>query len=92
MIPTILLTGFLGAGKTTLLNRLIEHYKSQQTVLLINEFGKVGIDGDRIIHDGGIGEGCVLQIADCGNSIADGLLGHLFGDHKLAHDHYIEQQ
>ncbi|GAK56802.1 hypothetical protein U27_03766 [Candidatus Vecturithrix granuli] len=44
-IPTILLTGFLGAGKTTLLNRLIEHYKSQRTVLLINEFGQVGIDG-----------------------------------------------
>lgn len=46
MIPTILLTGFLGAGKTTLLNRLIGHYRSQRTVLLINEFGKVGIDGD----------------------------------------------
>ena len=45
-IPTILLTGFLGAGKTTLLNRLIEHYKSQRTVLLINEFGQVGIDGE----------------------------------------------
>lgn len=46
MIPTILLTGFLGAGKTTLLNRLIGHCRSQRTVLLINEFGKVGIDGD----------------------------------------------
>lgn len=45
MIPTILLTGFLGAGKTTLLNRLIEYYKSRRTVLLINEFGQVGIDG-----------------------------------------------
>jgi G3E family GTPase len=50
VIPTILLTGFLGAGKTTLLNRLIEHYKSQQTVLLINEFGKVGIDGELLIQ------------------------------------------
>ncbi len=46
MIPTILLTGFLGAGKTTLLNRLIHHYRSKKTVLLINEFGKVGIDGE----------------------------------------------
>ena len=46
IIPTILLTGFLGAGKTTLLNRLIEFYKSKETVLLINEFGKVGIDGE----------------------------------------------
>jgi G3E family GTPase len=48
MIPTILLTGFLGAGKTTLLNRLIDHYNSYRTVLLINEFGKVGIDGERL--------------------------------------------
>lgn len=45
-IPTIILTGFLGAGKTTLLNRLIEHYRSERTVLLINEFGQVGIDGE----------------------------------------------
>ncbi len=45
MIPTILLTGFLGAGKTTLLNRLIGHYRSKRSVLLINEFGSVGIDG-----------------------------------------------
>ncbi len=48
MIPTILLTGFLGAGKTTLLNRLIDHYRDQRVVLLINEFGKVGIDGERL--------------------------------------------
>jgi G3E family GTPase len=46
MIPTILLTGFLGAGKTTLLNRLIDHYQSRRTVLLVNEFGQVGIDGE----------------------------------------------
>lgn len=45
MIPTLVLTGFLGAGKTTLLNRLIAHYRSQRTVLLVNEFGQVGIDG-----------------------------------------------
>jgi len=50
MIPTILLTGFLGAGKTTLLNHLIEHYKSKRTVLLINEFGKVGIDGELLVE------------------------------------------
>ncbi|MBN1348654.1 GTP-binding protein [candidate division KSB1 bacterium] len=48
-IPTILLTGFLGAGKTTLLNRLIEHYESTRTVLLINEFGKIGIDGELLV-------------------------------------------
>lgn len=49
MIPTILITGFLGAGKTTLLNRLIEYYRDRWTVLLINEFGKVGIDGELLL-------------------------------------------
>lgn len=48
MIPTILLTGFLGAGKTTLLNRMIPYYHSERTALLINEFGSVGIDGQRL--------------------------------------------
>ncbi len=51
LIPTILLTGFLGAGKTTLLNRLIDHYQSRRAVLLINEFGQVGIDG-ALLHRG----------------------------------------
>ncbi len=45
LIPTILITGFLGAGKTTLLQRLILHYEALRTVVLINEFGKIGIDG-----------------------------------------------
>jgi len=43
-IPVCLLTGFLGAGKTTLLNRLMGHPEMAGTVLLINEFGEVGID------------------------------------------------
>lgn len=50
MIPTILLTGFLAAGKTTLMNRLIAHYKSRRTVVLVNEFGQVGIDGALLIE------------------------------------------
>jgi len=50
MIPTIILTGFLGAGKTTLLNRLIPYYQSRRTVLLINEFGQVGIDGELLVQ------------------------------------------
>lgn len=49
-IPTILLTGFLGSGKTTLLNRLIQYYQSKHTVILINEFGQIGIDGELLIQ------------------------------------------
>lgn len=49
MIRTILLTGFLGSGKTTLLNRLIHYYHRQKTVVLVNEFGQVSIDGQLLV-------------------------------------------
>lgn len=41
-----IITGFLGSGKTTLLKRILESAKDLSgTVVLVNEFGKVGIDG-----------------------------------------------
>ena len=40
-----IITGFLGTGKTTLLKQLLEFSSDlSKTVVLINEFGKVGID------------------------------------------------
>ena len=39
-----MLTGFLGAGKTTLLNALLRDPALADTLVLINEFGAVGID------------------------------------------------
>ena len=38
------LTGFLGSGKTTLLNHLLQHPEIDETAVLINEFGEVGLD------------------------------------------------
>jgi len=46
-ISVWILTGFLGAGKTTTLNRLLKasRFAGSQQALIINEFGKMGVDG-----------------------------------------------
>lgn len=60
----ILVAGFLGAGKTTLLKRVFNwRTDAAKTVVLVNEFGKVGIDGELLRTSGtGIVEltsGCI---------------------------------
>jgi G3E family GTPase len=42
--PLTILTGFLGAGKTTLLNRLLRDPALADTVVIVNEFGEIGLD------------------------------------------------
>jgi G3E family GTPase len=43
-LPVSIITGFLGSGKTTLLNRLLQHPGLKNSLVIINEFGEVGID------------------------------------------------
>lgn len=40
-----LITGFLGAGKTTFLKNFIHLFPGQRIQLIVNEFGKEGVDG-----------------------------------------------
>ena len=44
MVPVSIITGFLGSGKTTLLNHLVRQPGMGDTVVIVNEFGEIGID------------------------------------------------
>src|SRR5258707_3882142 len=43
-IPISIVTGFLGSGKTTLIAALLEQQAMQDTAIVVNEFGAIGID------------------------------------------------
>lgn len=45
MTKLYLITGFLGAGKTTFLKNFIAHFSDYRLHIIVNEFGKEGIDG-----------------------------------------------
>lgn len=45
-IPVTIVTGFLGAGKSTLLQRWLGELPRNETAVIVNERGDVGIDGE----------------------------------------------
>lgn len=47
-IPVSILTGFLGAGKTTLLNYILRQQHGHKFAVIINEVGKIGVDGQLV--------------------------------------------
>lgn len=47
-IPVSVLTGFLGSGKTTVLNRLLRDPAMARVMVIVNEFGEIGIDHDLV--------------------------------------------
>ncbi|MCL7929781.1 GTP-binding protein [Halomonas sp. ATCHA] len=50
LLPINVLTGFLGSGKTTLLNRWVNQPSMRNTLVVINEFGDIGLDHQLITH------------------------------------------
>ena len=52
MTDFFLITGFLGAGKTTLLKAIFLLFRGRKTRVIVNEFGKVGLDGALLRESG----------------------------------------
>lgn len=66
MIKVDVVSGFLGAGKTTLIKLFLKAYENERVVLIENEFGEIGIDGELVERDGfdvfEISNGCICCI------------------------------
>lgn len=45
MTKLYLITGFLGSGKTTFLHNLVRLFPDRRLAIVVNEFGRVGVDG-----------------------------------------------
>jgi G3E family GTPase len=76
-VPFTILTGFLGAGKTTLLNRLLARKVDRRVAVLVNELGRIPIDGKLIGDRGGdlleLAGGCVCCKLDLRSDLWDGI-------------------
>ena len=77
-IKVDIISGFLGAGKTTIIKKLVsEAIKNENVVIIENEFGEIGVDGD-FLKDSGIeikeiNSGCICcsLVGDFGTALKE---------------------
>jgi G3E family GTPase len=55
-----LFTGFLGSGKTTVLNAVLRSLGGKRVGVIVNEWGKIGVDGSLLSDPSGLG---VVELA-----------------------------
>ena len=76
-VPFTILTGWLGAGKTTALNRMLAAPHGRRLAILVNELGRIAIDGRLILRRGGdvleLAGGCVCCKVDLKSDLWDGI-------------------
>jgi G3E family GTPase len=53
-IPVAVLTGFLGSGKTSVLNRLVRDPAMADALVVVNEFGEIGLDHELVASPGDV--------------------------------------
>ena len=58
-LPVTLVTGFLGSGKTTLVNTVLRYPAFARSMVIVNEFGSVGLD--HLLIEGGVDDVLLLD-------------------------------
>ncbi|MBV8755767.1 MAG: GTP-binding protein [Deltaproteobacteria bacterium] len=88
--PFTILSGWLGAGKTTALNRMLAAPGGRRIAVLVNELGRISIDTQLIVGQGGdvleLAGGCVCCKVDIKNDLWDGI-GEIVA--RSAPDHVV---
>jgi G3E family GTPase len=76
-VPFTILSGWLGAGKTTALNRMLAAPGGRRIAVLVNELGRISIDTQLIVGQGGdvleLAGGCVCCKVDIKNDLWEGI-------------------
>lgn len=87
--PVTLVTGHLGSGKTTLIQKILDKFKNKKILVIENEFGEIGIDGEILSENQNalveLNAGCIC--CNIQSDLEDILQGYIVN--KTDFDHII---